>query len=96
MGLVLASLILHEITPFYAHGGSRAYFSVGDRLRAILNSTNLPDSDLFWTFAASVLVGIFRQKRMLIDAEPMSSKLLAEHFLTELWPKGHICMTSEN
>lgn len=84
MGLVLASLILHEITPFYAHGGSNAYFSVGDRLRAILSSTNLPENDHFWVFAASVLVGIYRQKRMPIDTEPMSPKLLAEHLLTEL------------
>ena len=84
MGLVLASLILHEITPFYAHGGSYAYFSVGDRLRAILSSTTLPDNDHFWRFAASVLVGIFRQKRIPIDTEPMSAKLLAEHLLSEL------------
>ena len=84
MGLVLASLILHEITPFYEHGGSYAYFSVGDRLRAILSSTNLPDNDHFWRFAASVLVGIYRQKRMPIESGPKSAKLLAEHLLSKL------------
>tara|TARA_R110002110_G_scaffold415337_1_gene649275 strand:- start:6445 stop:7368 length:924 start_codon:yes stop_codon:yes gene_type:complete len=84
MGLVLASLILHEITPFYEHGGSYAYFSVGDRLRAILSSTNLADNDHFWRFAASVLVGIYRRKRMPIDTEPMSAKLLADHLLSGL------------
>lgn len=84
MGLVLAALILHEITPFWAHGGSHAYFSVGDRLRAVLSSTSLPDDDHFWVFAASVLIGIFRQKHMSIDAEPMSPKLLGEHLLSAL------------
>lgn len=84
MGLVLASLILHEITPFWAHGGSHAYFSVGDRLRAILSSTNLPDDDHFWRFPASVLVGIYRQKHLPIDTEPLSAKLLGEQLLSGL------------
>ncbi len=84
MGLVLASLILHEITPFYEHGGSFAYFSVGDRLRAILSNTNLSDNDHFWTFAASMLVGIYRQKRIPIETEPTSARLLAEYLFSKL------------
>jgi Peptidase U49 len=62
MGLALAALILHEITPILDHGGNRCYFSVADRLRAILDNTPLPENDHFWRFAASLLIGIFRQR----------------------------------
>ncbi len=84
MGLVLAALILHVITPFWAHGGNEAYFSVGDRLRTILDNTPLPDDDHFWIFASSVLVGIFQQENLPIIAPSMAPKELAKHLLSEL------------
>ena len=33
MGLAIAALILHDITPVWDQGGNRYYFSIGDRLR---------------------------------------------------------------
>jgi hypothetical protein len=39
----------------------RYYFSVADRLRAILDNTPLPGDDHFWVFAASLPIGTFRQ-----------------------------------
>src|SRR6202011_5903719 len=74
MGFALAALILHEITPFWDHGGNQQYFSVATRMEAILENTPLPEDDHFWNLTASLLVGIFRQKHTPIDAPPMSAR----------------------
>jgi hypothetical protein len=84
MGFALAALILHEITPFWDHGGNEAYFSVAARLQTILDNTPLPDDDHFWVFSASLLIGIFRQKGLAITAQPMEPRLLARHLLEGL------------
>jgi hypothetical protein len=84
MGLALAALILHEITPVWDHGGNRQYFSVADRLRALLENTPLPRNDHFWILAASLLIGIFRQKNIPIDAPAMSAAELAAYLLERL------------
>lgn len=84
MGFALAALVLHEITPLWDHGGNRAYFSVADRLRAILDNTPLPENDHFWRFAASLLVGIFRQSHTPIDAPAMSAHSLTRYLLERL------------
>ncbi len=84
MGLALAALILHEITPVLDHGGNQLYFSVADRMRAILDNTPLPENDHFWVFAASLLVGILRQKHVPIDASAMSAYELARYLIAKL------------
>lgn len=76
MGFALAALILHEITPLWALGGNQSYFSVADRLKAILYDTPLTENDHFWRFAASLLIGIFRQRHTPIDAPAMSAHAL--------------------
>lgn len=84
MGLALSALIIHEITPSLYHGGSRTYFSTRDRLQAVLDNTQLPDDDHFWVFAASLLVGIHRQRGGVIDPPVMRPKALALHLLEAL------------
>ncbi|MEP2761481.1 MULTISPECIES: phage exclusion protein Lit family protein [Alphaproteobacteria] len=84
MGLALSALIVHEITPSLDHGGNRSYFSTRDRLHAILNNTKLPNEDHFWVFAASLLVGIYRQRGEALNTDPMNAKSLALHLLREL------------
>lgn len=84
MGFALAALILHEITPVWDHGGNNAYFSVRTRMQTILENTPLPDNDHFWVFAASLLIGLFRQKGQPISAPPMEPHSLARHLLAEL------------
>lgn len=84
MGFALAALILHEITPFWDHGGSQEYFSVATRMEAILDNTPLPEDDHFWRFTASLLVGIFRQKHAPIDAPPMSARALTRYLIGKL------------
>ncbi len=81
MALGLASLILHEITPVWEHGGNNQYFSVGDRLRTILDNTPLPDDDVFWIWTAALLIGMLRQKSISFDPPFMSAKALTQHLL---------------
>lgn len=84
MAFALAALILHEITPVWDHGGNAAYFSVATRLQTILTNTPLPDNDHFWIFAASLLIGIFRQNQRALDAPPLQAKELTNHLLAKL------------
>lgn len=84
MGLALAALVLHEITPLDHHGGNCDYFSIKTRLVSLLQATPLPDDDPFWLFAASLLLGIYRQKHIRIDPAPMSARSLAEYLLDQL------------
>jgi hypothetical protein len=84
MGFALAALILHEITPFWDHGGNQDYFSVATRMEAILDNTPLPEGDHFWNFTASLLVGIFRQKHLPIDAPPVSARALTGYLIGKL------------
>jgi len=81
MGLSLAALIIHEITPSFDHGGNTDYFSVATRLKTLLENTQLPDDDYFWVFTASLLIGVCRQKHITINAPPMSPKLITKHLL---------------
>ncbi|SDR44566.1 Peptidase U49 [Rhizobiales bacterium GAS113] len=84
MGFALAGLILHEITPVWEHGGNQAYFSLAARLQAILGNTPLPDTSHFWVFTASLLVGIFRQKHITIDAPVSPPRELASYLIARL------------
>jgi hypothetical protein len=84
MGLALAALILHEIRPVWDHGGNRQYFSIADRLRSMLDNTPLAENDHFAVLAASVLIGIFRQKHIPIDAPCMSACELTRYLIGKL------------
>ena len=84
IGLALAALILHEITPVWEQGGNCQYFSLTERLHALLDNTSLPDNDHFWVFAASLLVGIMRQRHVAIDAPAMGARELTRHLLAML------------
>lgn len=79
MGLALAALILHEITP--KHGLNPFYFSIKTRLMTLLAETKLPDNDHFWHFVATLLVGIFRREHHAFAPPPMSARQLADHLL---------------
>lgn len=84
MAFSLAALILHEITPIRDRGGNAAYFSVATRLQTILANTPLPNDDHFWVFAASLLVGIFRQSGRDINAPSLQAQALTNYLLAKL------------
>ena len=79
MGLALAALILHEITPKY--GFNPHYFSIKTRLTTLLRNTRLPDESHFWAFLASLLVGVFRREHHAFALPPLPARLLAEELL---------------
>jgi Peptidase U49 len=82
MGLALAALILHEITPL--HGGNCDYFSIKTRLATLLGNTPLPDDDHFWIFATSLIVGVFRQRHLAFELSSTSPRALAIQLLGQL------------
>jgi Peptidase U49 len=84
MGFALAALVLHEITPFWDHGGNQEYFSVATRMEAILDNTRLAEDDHFWNFTGSLLVGIFRQKPYSHRCSTMSARALTRHLIGKL------------
>jgi hypothetical protein len=84
MGFALAALILHEVTPVWDHGGNRQYFSIGDRFQTMLDNTPVGENDHFAVLAASVLIGIFRQKHIAIDAPPTSARDLTTYLISKL------------
>lgn len=84
MGLALAALMLHEITPIWGRSGSDRYFSIKDRIEALLDNTALPEGDKFWVFTASLLIGIYRQRGTLIAAPPLAPPQLVRHLLDGL------------
>ncbi|MCW8087713.1 phage exclusion protein Lit family protein [Sabulicella glaciei] len=83
MGLAVAALILHEITPLWEQGGNCQYFSLADRLHALLDNTPLPANDHFWIFAASLLIGILRQRHIAINAPQSGARELALYLLAK-------------
>ena len=84
MGFALAALVLHDITPVWDHGGNAQYFSLADRLTAILANTVLPDQYRFWIFTASLLLGVFRQRGTAVNLPAMSPRKLSECLVARL------------
>jgi Peptidase U49 len=82
MGLAIAALILHEVKP--KHAFNPHYFSIKTRLTTLVRNTKLPDNDHFWRFAASLLVGVYRQEHLVFAPPPMPARELAEHLLDQL------------
>lgn len=70
MGAVLSALIIFEMTPSWAHGGTKEYFSVRDRITALFSNTSLPTGCHFWNFASAVLIGMCRSKSIQFAPPP--------------------------
>ncbi len=85
MGIALAALILHEITPYWALCGNQDYFSIKTRLVSLLDNTRITDkNDHFWVFSASLLVGIYRRMGQAIDVPVSSAQKLTNDLLNNL------------
>lgn len=85
IGIALAALIIHEITPFWAICGNENYFSIKTRLKSLLDNTPITnENDHFWVFTASLLIGIYRESGTKIDIRESSAKKLANRLLDNL------------
>jgi hypothetical protein len=67
MGLAMASIVVHGLTPKFARWGSASYPSVGDRLDALIGNVAVAPDDNFWLVAASLLTGVMRQDHRPVD-----------------------------
>jgi hypothetical protein len=52
MGIALAAVIIHAMTPTHAHWGNRQYPPIAERLTAMIGGYNLPPGSSFWPFTA--------------------------------------------
>lgn len=81
MGLALAALILHDITPECGHSGNCDYFPLQVRLKALLSNTPLPENDGFWVFTSSLLIGVYRQQQRPISFPPENPRTLTNNLI---------------
>ncbi|MBS0274146.1 MAG: peptidase U49, Lit peptidase [Proteobacteria bacterium] len=84
MGLALAAVIVHAITPTAAQWGNSEYPPLSDRIQAILGGFNLPSDSWFWFFAACLLVGILRQEHRPLDVVGRTPQALAEALIARV------------
>lgn len=84
MGIALAAVTVHAMTPRHAHWGGRDYPPIGDRLEAMIGGYKLPDDSSFWIFTACLLVSLLRQDGRRLDYTGASYRELANTLLSEL------------
>ena len=74
MGIALAAIIVHAMTPTHAQWGNDDYPPIAARIRAMIDGHNLSDGSPFWTFTACLLIAIMRHKSRQIELVPTSAK----------------------
>jgi hypothetical protein len=84
MGIALAAVTIHAMTPRHAHSGSWEYPPIGDRLDAMIGAYNLPESSPFWFFTACLLISLMRQDGRRLDYTASSSRTFVMTLLNEL------------
>ena len=67
MGIALAAVIIHAMTPTHAHWGNRQYPPIAERLTAMIGGYNLPPGSSFWPFTACLLITLMRQEGRPLD-----------------------------
>jgi hypothetical protein len=81
MGIALAAVIVHAITPAQVHWGNRQYPPMADRLTVMMGDFTLPDSSRFWDFTACMLIALMRQENRPLDFVANSSRAMVEVLL---------------
>jgi len=84
MGIALAAIVVHAMTPMHARWGNEEYPPIADRLRAMINGYNLPEGSSFWLFTACLLIAIMRQEGRSLDFVAVSNKEVVETLLDKL------------
>ena len=69
MGIALAAVIIHAMTPTHAHWGNRQY---------------LPPGSSFWPFTACLLITLMRQEGRPLDIIAYSNQEMVEALLDRL------------
>jgi hypothetical protein len=81
MGIALAAIIVHAMTPAHARWGSDDYPPIADRLRAMIDGHSLPGGSPFWTFTACLLIAIMRQEGRPLNLAAASDKAMVDGLL---------------
>jgi hypothetical protein len=68
MGMALATFVILEVTPPEKWGGTRTHPPVGDRLRELIATVNLPNDQPFWIYTATLLIAKLRRESGLTDS----------------------------
>lgn len=84
MGIVLAAVIIHAMTPTHAHWGNRQYPPIAERLTAMIGGYNLPPDSSFWPFTACLLIALMRQEGRTLDTVAHSNQEMVEALLDRL------------
>ncbi|GAA3687527.1 MULTISPECIES: phage exclusion protein Lit family protein [Acetobacter] len=81
MGIALAAIIVHAMTPTHETWGSNDYPPIAERIRAMIDGHNLSEGSPFWTFTACLLIAIMRQEGRQIELVAASDKAVVEGLL---------------
>ena len=84
MGIALAAVIIHAMTPTHAHWGDRQYPPMAERLTAMLHGYTLPACSSFWPFTACLLIAVMRQESCPLDIVANSEKEMVEMLLERI------------
>lgn len=84
MGIALAAVIIHAMTPAHAHWGNRQYPPIAERLTAMISGYTLPDGSSFWPFTACLLIALMRQENRPLDIVAHSNQEMVEILLDRL------------
>ncbi|OCJ70586.1 hypothetical protein A6U96_05760 [Agrobacterium tumefaciens] len=84
MGIALAAVIIHAMTPTHAHWGNRQYPPIAERLTAMIAGYSLPADSRFWLFTACLLIALMRQENRPLDVVATSNQEMVEILLNRL------------
>lgn len=84
MGIALAAVTIHTMTPCHAHWRSEDYPPIGKRLKAMIGGYNLPDHSSFGALTGCLLIALMRQDNNRLDITAASYKSAALPLLGEL------------
>ncbi len=84
MGIALAAVIIHAMTPTHAHWGNRQYPPIAERLTAMIGGYNLPAGSSFWPLTACLLITLMRQEGRPLDIIANSNQEMVEVLLDRL------------
>lgn len=84
MGIALAAVIIHAMTPPHAHWGNRKYPPMAERLTAMISGNSLPAGSPFWLFTACLLIALMRQDHRPLDVIANSNQEMVEALLERL------------
>lgn len=84
MGIALAAVIIHAMTPTHAHWGNRQYPPIADRLTAMISGYNLSAGSSFWLFTGCLLIALMRQENRPLDIVANTNQEMVETLIDRL------------